>query len=69
MTQTSLRIHPAIAIARVGASEDYYLGPETMAGMPQAGTNITGGLPIKKGTDNTTIESTDLRDCDGKIKR
>jgi hypothetical protein len=68
-SKTSLQIHPAIGIARVGASEDYYLGPETMAGMPQEGTEITGGLPIKKGTENTTITSEDLRDGDGKLKR
>ncbi|HEX5338499.1 MAG TPA: LodA/GoxA family CTQ-dependent oxidase, partial [Gallionella sp.] len=66
---TTLRIHPAIAIARVGSSDDYYLAPETMAGMPQAGTNITGGLPIKKGTDSTTIDSEDLRDTNGKLKK
>ena len=28
--------------------KDYYLRPQTMAGMPQAGTKITGGVPIKK---------------------
>lgn len=64
----NLRIHPAIGIARVGNSTDYYLGPETMAGMP--GENgISGGLPIKKGTDSTTITSSDLRDSEGKLKK
>lgn len=66
--KTSLRIHPAIGIARVGTSTDYYLGPETMAGMPQKETKLTGGLPIKKGTENTTITSEDLRE-NGKLKK
>ena len=69
MSNTSLRIHPAIGLARVGNSEDYYLGPESMAGMPIAGQQITGGLPIKPGTESTTITSSDLRDSDGKLKR
>ena len=64
----NFRIHPAIGIARVGNSDDYYLGPESKAGMP--GTNgITGGLPIKKGTESTTITSSDLRDPNGGLKK
>ncbi len=64
----SLRIHPAIGMARVGTSDDYYIAPETMAG--RKGENgITGGLPIKKGTDSTTITSDDIRDDNGKLKR
>jgi hypothetical protein len=66
---SSLRIHPAIGFARVGNSEEYYLGPESMAGMPVAGQTVTGGLPIKPGTESTTITSDDLRDADGKLKR
>jgi len=66
--QASLRIHPAIGIARVGTSREYYLGPETMAAEPGEGV-LTGGLPIKPGTDSTTITSGDLRDSDGKLKR
>lgn len=66
---SSLRIHPAIGFARVGNSEEYYLGPESMAGIPVAGQKVTGGLPIKPGTENTTITSNDLRDADGKLKR
>ncbi|MBL6987030.1 MAG: LodA/GoxA family CTQ-dependent oxidase [Methylobacter sp.] len=68
MSYTSLRIHPAIGIARVGNSEEYYLGPETMAGM-DIGKEVTGGLPIKPGTEDTTIMSTDLRDAEGRLKR
>ncbi|GHC57770.1 LodA/GoxA family CTQ-dependent oxidase [Ulvibacter litoralis] len=69
MENTTLRIHPAIGMARVGNSTDYYLGPETMAASPQKGTVITGGLPIKPGTENTTITSEDLRDDQGRLKR
>ena len=70
MAYTGLRIHPAIGIARVGNSEEYYLGPESMAGMDVSNAEKTkGGLPIKPGTDCTTILSTDLRDGGGKLKR
>jgi hypothetical protein len=69
MSYTSLRIHPAIGIARVGNSEEYYLGPETMAGMDVPRQTVTGGLPIKPGTESTTIMSTDIRDSSGKLKR
>jgi len=64
------RIHPSIGIARVGNSEEYYLGPETMAGMDGLNDSETvGGLPIKKGHESQTITSDDLRDVDGKLKR
>ena len=64
------RIHPSIGIARVGNSEEYYLGPETMAGMDGLNGSVTkGGLPIKKGKETQTITSDDLRDIDGKLKR
>jgi L-Lysine epsilon oxidase N-terminal/L-lysine epsilon oxidase C-terminal domain len=69
MSYTSLRIHPAIGIARVGNSEEYYLGPESMAGMDQPGGGVTGGLPIKPGSERSTIMSTDLRDGSGRLKR
>lgn len=64
------RVHPAIGIARVGNSEEYYLGPETMAGMNGlTDADPMGGLPIKKGQETQTITSNDLRDVDGKLKR
>jgi hypothetical protein len=63
------RIHPAIGIARVGNSSEYYIAPETMAGMPQEGTDLTGGLPIKPGTEDEPITSADIRDSDGALKR
>ncbi|KAF1040628.1 MAG: L-lysine 6-oxidase [Burkholderia lata] len=72
---TVFRIHPAIGIARVGNSADYYIAPETSAGLSQGITSgsldsqITGGLPIKPGTENETITSSDLRDADGRLKR
>ncbi len=69
MSTISLRIHPAIGMARVGNSEEYYLAPETRAGMPQTGATLTGGLPIKPGTETTTITSNDLRDSEGRLKR
>ena len=69
MSQSNLRIHPAIGIARVGNSTEYYLGPETMAAEPIEGQTLTGGLPIKPGTESTPISSTDLRDSDGRLKK
>jgi len=65
----NLRIHPAIGFARVGNSTDYYLQPETIAAMPQSGQTVTGGLPIKKNTENDHITSNDVRDSEGKLKR
>lgn len=69
MTAPVLRIHPAIGLSRVGNSEDYYLAPETSAGMAQPGTNLVGGLPIKPGTESDPISDQDLRDADGALKR
>lgn len=72
---TVFRVHPAFGIARVGDSDEFYLGPETMAGLPiEPGTdtgnpNVTGGLPIKAGTEAQVISSDDLRDRAGRLKR
>lgn len=63
------RVHPAIGIARVGTSEEFYLGPESLAGLPSDGGQTAGGLPIKAGTESETITSADLRDRDGALKR
>ncbi len=63
----NFRIHPAIGIARVGNSAEYYLGPETAAG--DTSTTPSGGLPIKKDTESDTITSSDLRDINGAFKR
>lgn len=65
------RVHPAIGIARVGNSEEYYLGPETAAGLPLPGqpdNPARGGLPINADT-GATITSKDLRDTSGAFKR
>lgn len=70
MTEYTYRIHPAINFARVGNSEEYYIAPETMAGLPVDGNDkVTGGLPIKPNTENETITSQDLRDKKGAFKR
>jgi hypothetical protein len=66
---TNLRIHPAIGFARVGNSDEYYLQPQTIASLPQKNTDVTGGLPIVPGTDDTTITSKDIRDSDALLKR
>jgi len=62
MTDFVYRVHPAIGMARVGNSEEFYLGPETMAGRPVDGGDATGGLPIRPGTEAETITSSELRD-------
>lgn len=53
---TSFKIHPSIGVARVGNSEEYYLGPET-----------AGGVPMN--LDGTPVTSSQLRDAQGKVKR
>ena len=66
----SFRIHPAIGVARVGNSEEYVIAPETMAGSPMPGrAPLTGGLPIRAGTDAEPVRSSDLRDASGALKR
>lgn len=66
---TTLRIHPAIGVSRVGNASDYIIAPETSAGMPGPdGSAVSGGLPIKPGTENATITDKDLRDADGRLK-
>jgi hypothetical protein len=66
---SNFRIHPAIGIARVGNSEQYVIAPETMAGSPQDGSPLIGGLPIRAGTESDPILNTDLRDSHGALKR
>lgn len=63
------RVHPTVNFARFGTSDDFVLSPESSAGLPNTGTEVTGGLPIKKGTEREPITSKDLRDDDGKLKR
>ena len=68
-TKLVFRIHPSMNFARVGSSPEFYLSPETSAGLPLPGTRTTGGLPIKAGTEDTLISSEDLRDKKGALKR
>lgn len=66
----TFRIHPAIGLARVGNSAEYVIAPETMAGAPVAGRpDLTGGLPIRAGTEADPVRSADLRDALGALKR
>ena len=72
MSQSIFKVHPAIGIARVGNSSEYYLAPESIAAMPQpgkAGDPTTGGLPIRPGTEDTIIKSSEFRDQQGAFKR
>jgi hypothetical protein len=68
---TTFRVHPVIGVARVGNSDDYIIAPETMAGRPplDGTTPLTGGLPIRRGTEAEVIRSSDLRDASGALKR
>lgn len=69
-SKSVFRVHPAIGIARVGNSEEYYIAPETMAGIPATDPGApTGGLPIRPGTESDPITSADLRDVYGAMKR
>ncbi|WP_230595914.1 LodA/GoxA family CTQ-dependent oxidase [Xanthomonas albilineans] len=75
ISKAVFRIHPAFGIARVGNSEEFYLGPETMAGLPipegidTGNPHVSGGLPIKPDTEAEVISSNDLRDRSGRMKR
>ncbi|MDJ0835090.1 MAG: LodA/GoxA family CTQ-dependent oxidase [Acidobacteriota bacterium] len=70
MSKHIFRVHPAIGVSRVGNSEEFYIGPETPAGMPLKGPGkTTGGLPIKPGTEGEPINSDDIRDRLGALKR
>ncbi|GAA4883345.1 LodA/GoxA family CTQ-dependent oxidase [Ferrimonas pelagia] len=68
-----IRIHPAINFARVGNSDEYLVSPETAAGdLQDPNTGLMGGLPTRpndgSGPDQL-IQSTDLRDSQGRLKR
>lgn len=66
-TDHIFRIHPAIGFARVGNSPDYFLSPETAAGMP-INQKYTGGIPLNAATDEP-IMSSELRDAEGRLVR
>lgn len=64
------RVHPNINFARVGASDEYYLAPETAAGeVVNVKTGIYGGLPVKTNTEDTPIDENDFRDSRNQVKR
>jgi L-lysine epsilon oxidase-like protein len=62
------RIHPGIGIARLGSSPtDFYIAPETPAGLPQACD--AQGNPLYGPDGTTPVLVTNFRDADGRIKR
>ncbi len=64
---TIFRIHPAIGIARIGNSSDFYLAPETAAG--ELGADGTwGGLPLDPAT-NLPLTAEAFRDTNQALKR
>ena len=63
------RIHPAIGIARVGNSAEFYFSPETEAGeVSGSGPALWGGLPLDCQT-GLPIAADGFRDSDGRLKR
>ena len=52
---TVYKIHPAIGVARVGISDDFYIAPETPGGLP---TDPGTGLPV-----------TSFRDANGNLRK
>jgi hypothetical protein len=62
------RIHPGIGIARLGNSDtEFYLAPETPAGLPQACD--PHGNPSHQADGVTPVLVTNFRDAQGRIKR
>ena len=67
---TTFRIHPALGIARVGNSSEFVIAPESMAGQPDLLVpEVTGGLPLRAGSEHDLVTSSDLRDAQGGLKR
>jgi hypothetical protein len=62
------KIHPGIGIARLGNSDtEFYLAPETPAGLPQACD--AQGNPSYQANGTTPVLATNFRDAQGRIKR
>jgi L-Lysine epsilon oxidase N-terminal len=62
------KIHPGIGIARLGNSDtDFYLAPETPAGLPQACD--ASGNPLYQADGVTPVLVTNFKDAEGRIKR
>lgn len=67
--RTTFRIHPAMGLARVGNSTDYYLAPETGAGeLATSGEALWGGLPLDAATGKP-LDAHGFRDAEGRLKR
>ncbi|HWA61125.1 MAG TPA: LodA/GoxA family CTQ-dependent oxidase, partial [Caulobacteraceae bacterium] len=62
------RIHPGIGIARLGNSDtEFYLAPETPAGMPQACDAFGNGQVEADGI--TPVPVSQFKDAEGRVKR
>jgi hypothetical protein len=61
------KIHPSIGIARLGNSDDFYIGPETLSGLPIACTAEGNTLPNPETGGEQTVEN--FRDQQGRIIR
>ena len=62
------KIHPGVGIARLGNSDtDFYIAPETPAGLPQACE--ANGNPRYGADGLTPMLVTTFRDAEGRIKR
>lgn len=62
------KIHPGIGIARLGNSDsEFYLAPETPAGLPQACDQM--GNPSYKADGIAPVLVTNFKDAQGRIKR
>src|SRR5919108_277140 len=61
------RIHPAIGVARVGDSDDYYIAPETAGGLrtDDQGRLIVLGGHGRSGSERRTVRILDYANNDG----
>jgi L-Lysine epsilon oxidase N-terminal/L-lysine epsilon oxidase C-terminal domain len=62
---TKYKIHPSIGIARLGNSDEFYIGPESLSALP-IDCNQYGDTTVENGAEKT-IEN--FRDDSGRIKR
>ena len=64
--QTKYKIHPAIGVARLGNSESFYIGPESLSALP-IDCNAQGDAVTDANGNEQPIST--FRDSDGRIKR
>jgi len=70
---TTYKIHPSVGVARVGNSDDYYIGPETAGGLPteQGGGTVTrfrdGNGGLKKQAARFRVYAYDSPDAPGTL--